>query len=248
MFLNEDGIKLHLELDLPANGKAKHPLAVLFHGFTGHMEEPHILGVCRALREAGCATLRAELYGHGRSGGAFRDHTLYRWLTNALTVIDYARKLDFATELYVGGHSQGGLTAMLAAGMKHDQIRGAILLSPAWTIPEMARKGLMLGRPFDPAHIPDSIPLGPGADLDGNYLRVAQTIHVEEAMDRFPGPVLLIHGTADETIPWQHTKRAAQRYRDASVVLVEDDTHCYDRHLDRVTRAVYDWIQEKTAP
>ena len=60
--------------------------------------------------------------------------------------------------------------------------------------------------------------------------------------------MLLVHGTADETIPWQHTERAARRYRDASVVLVEDDTHCYDRHLDRVTRAVYDWIKEKTVP
>jgi pimeloyl-ACP methyl ester carboxylesterase len=248
MFLNDDGIRLHIELELPENGEAKHPLAVIFHGFTGHMEEPHILAVCRALREAGCATLRAELYGHGRSGGAFRDHTLYRWVGNALTVIDYARTLDFVTGLYVGGHSQGGLTAMLAAGLEHDRISGAILLSPAWTIPEMARKGLMLGRPFDPAHIPDSIPLGPGADLDGNYLRVAQTIYVEDAIDRFTGPVLLVHGTADETIPWQHTERAARRYRDASVVLVEDDTHCYDRHLDRVTRAVYDWIKEKTAP
>ena len=217
-------------------------MVLVLHGFTGHMEERHLLAVCKAMREAGFATLRGEPYGHGKSGGAFRDHTLYKWLSNTLTMIDYARSLDFVTDLYLCGHSQGGLTVMLAGAMKRDQIKGILPLSPAWTIPERARQGDLLGRKFDPERIPERIAIAPGLDLNGNYLRVAQIIHVEEAMDRFSGPVLLVHGTADETIPWQFTKLAAERYQNAKLVLVEDDTHCYDRHLDEMTKAVRNWL------
>ena len=243
MYIMDDGVRLNAALDLPA-AHSRCPLVILFHGFTGHMEERHILAVSRAIRAAGCAALRVELYGHGRSGGTFAGHTLYKWLTNALTVIDYARGLDFVTELYLCGHSQGGLTVMLAGAMKREQIAGLIPLSPAWSIPAEARQGVFLGERFDPEHIPASLePWG----LGGNYLRVAQTIHVEEAIDRYRGPVLIVHGTADETVPVEWGVRAAERYRDAEFVPVPGDTHCYDCHLDQVTEAVRSWLERRTA-
>ena len=131
MYILDDGIRLNAALEMPENASGPMPLALIIHGFTGHMEEPHITAVAESLRQSGIATLRVDMYGHGKSEGTFRSHTLYKWLTNALTVIDYARGLDFVTDLYLIGHSQGGLTAMLAAGMKHDQIRALVALSPA---------------------------------------------------------------------------------------------------------------------
>ena len=38
---------------------------------------------------------------------------------------------------------------------QHDAIQGIIPLSPAWMIPEGARKGPLLGQTFDPDHIPE---------------------------------------------------------------------------------------------
>lgn len=46
----DDGIRLNVKLDRPATGKC--PLAIVIHGFTGHMEERHITAVARALDEA----------------------------------------------------------------------------------------------------------------------------------------------------------------------------------------------------
>lgn len=243
MYLTEDGIRLHVELDMPAGAPARCPLVVLIHGVTGHMEERHILAVSKAIREAGCAVLRAEMYGHGASGGTFSSHTLYKWLTNALTVIDYARGLDFVTDLYLCGHSQGGLTVMLAGAMMREHVAGLIPLSPACMIPEQARRGVFLGEPFDPEHIPDLLP---GWGVGGNYLRVAQTVRVEDAIDRYDGPVLIVHGTGDETVPPEHSVRAASRYKTCELVLIPGDTHCYDLHLDQVTAAVRTWLSEQT--
>ena len=239
MYIMDDGVRMNAALELPAGQPEKCPLVIVIHGFTGHMEERHILAVSRAIRDAGFATLRVDMYGHGNSDGQFARHTLFKWLTNALTVIDYARDLDFVTDLYLCGHSQGGLTVMLAGAMKHDCISGLIPLSPAWMIPEEARRGVMLGETFNPDHIPAVLPPW---GLEGNYVRVAQTIRVEEAIDRYHGPVLIVHGEQDETVPVEYGVRAAGRYRDAALVLIPGDTHCYDYHLEQVTDAVRAWL------
>lgn len=245
MYIMDDGIRLNAKLDMPSPCEGKHPLVIIIHGFTGHMEERHIVAVSQMLNEIGFATLRVDMYGHGHSDGEFENHTLYKWLTNALTVIDYARGLDFVTDLYLCGHSQGGMTVMLAGAMMKDVITGIIPLSPAWMIPEAARNGTLLGQGFDPNHIPDMLPAWGDRGLNGNYVRVAQTIHVEEAIDRYDGPVLIVHGDQDEAVPVEYGVKAAERYKNGKLVLISGDTHCYDYHLDQVLDAVRDWMQER---
>ena len=137
-----DGINLHAKLDMPENIN-KCPLVILIHGFTGHMEEKHIIAAQEAMNSIGFAVLRVEMYGHGKSDGSFKDHTLYKWVTGALAVVDYAKTLDFVTDLYISGHSQGGLLVMLIAGMRPDDFKAVIPLSPAWMIPDSARRGLL---------------------------------------------------------------------------------------------------------
>ena len=99
-YIDIDGRRVHAKLDRPEDTE-RGPLAIVFHGFTGHMEERHIVAVAEGLRAEGVSTLRVDLYGHGKSDGAFADHTLYKWVTQGLAVIDYARGLDFVDALYV---------------------------------------------------------------------------------------------------------------------------------------------------
>lgn len=239
-FIPCDGIKLHAKLDKP-EGLAKCPLAIVIHGFTGHMEERHIVAVSQAMNQVGVATLRVEMYGHGQSEGKFEDHTLYKWVTGALAVVDYAKTLDFVTGLYLCGHSQGGLLTMLVGGMKRDDFKAIIPLSPAWMIPDGARQGTLLGQGFDPEHIPDMLEAGP-LRLNGNYIRVAQTIHVEDEIQRYTGPVLIVQGDADEAVPLSYAQRAAELYANARLVVVPGDTHCFDHHLEIMTEAVKDFL------
>lgn len=241
-FIPSDGIKLHVKLEKPQNTE-KCPLAIVIHGFTGHMEERHIVEVSQAMNEMGIATLRVEMYGHGQSEGRFEDHTLYKWVTGALAVVDYAKTLEFVDSLYLCGHSQGGLLTMLVAGMKRDDFKAIIPLAPAWMIPDGARQGNLVGQSFDPEHIPDMIEFG-GLKLNGNYIRVAQTIHVEDEIQRYTGPVLIVQGDADEAVPLQYARRAAELYANAKLVIVPGDTHCYDHHLEMVTGAVRNFLAE----
>ena len=204
-YITDDGIQLHAKLDMPEE-KEKCPLVIVFHGLTGNMEERHITAVSSAMNEIGFATLRVELYGHGKSGGAFEQHNLMKWINNAMTVTDYAKTLDFVTDLYICGHSQGGLLTMLAAGMRADDFKAAIPMSP--------------------------------------YIRTAQLLDVDEAIRKYEKPVLLIHGDADEAVPIEYSIDAAKKYKNAKLVQIPGDTHCYDEHLDQVTAAVKKFLGE----
>lgn len=242
MFFEVDGIRLNAKLELPDNEEEKSPLAIICHGFTGNMEERHILAAAESFRALGFAALRVELYGHGNSGGSFHDHDIGKWVTELVQIIDRTRRLDFVSEIWLCGHSQGGLAVMLSAAERKDAVKGLVPLSPAWTIPEGARSGNLLGSPFDPTNIPDEIPLGGGVTLSGNYVRVAQAIDAEAAIRAYEGPVLIVHGTDDATIPYSCSEQAAALYRHCTLVPVEGDTHCFDRHLEQMTAAMREWL------
>ena len=242
-YLDSDGIRLHAKLDRP-EGAQRGPLCILIHGFTGHMEEDHIVAAKDAMVETGVSVLRVEMYGHGKSGGTFKDHTLYKWVTNALAAVRYAKSLDFVTDLYLCGHSQGGLLTMLVGGMCADDFKAIIPLSPAWMIPEAARKGTVLGVGFDPKHIPDVLGSG-GRELSGDYVRVAQTIHVEDEIARYEGPVLIIHGDDDEAVPYSYALKAQKLYKNAKLVTVCGDDHCFTRHLNEMTDALRAFFKEE---
>ena len=245
MYIIDDGIRLNAQIDMPDQVRDRCPMAIIIHGFTGHMQERHLVAVSRALNGIGMATLRVDMYGHGHSEGRFRDHTLYKWLTNAMTVIDYARKLPYVSDLYLVGHSQGGLTVMLAGALKHDVISGVVPLSPAAMIPDLARQGTLLGTRFDPDHIPDELTVWGDFRLGSNYVRVAQTIHVDEAVDRYDGPVLIVQGDQDAPELIASAVDAAKRYRHCDFVMIPGDTHCYDHHLDQMTDAVVRWFERR---
>ncbi len=242
-YIDSDGIRLHAKLDRPESTD-KGPLCILIHGFTGHMEEDHIIAAKEAINDAGVSVLRVEMYGHGGSDGEFKNHTLYKWVTNAISVVHYAKSLDFVTDLYLCGHSQGGLLTMLIGGMFPDDFKAIVPLSPAWMIPEVARDGSVLGTSFDPKHIPEKVSSGDW-ELSGDYIRVAQTIHVEDEIERYEGPVLIVHGDDDEAVPYEYGKKAAELYKNGRLVTIHGDDHCYTRHLSEMADAVRNFFMEE---
>ena len=241
-YIKDDNIRLHAKLEMP-EGKERCPLLIIFHGLTGHMEEGQIVAVAEGMKDIGFAALRVELYGHGQSEGDFKEHTMFKWIANAMTVIDYVKTLDFVTDIYLCGHSQGGLLAMIAAGMRADDIKAIILMAPALVIPDGARKGSMLDVTFDPAHIPDTLPLG-SYRISGNYFRCAQLIHAEDAINRYPKPVLFLHGDKDTAVPLEYSINASKLYKNSQLVILPDDNHDFDLHLDTVVQSIQDFLLE----
>ncbi|MBQ9008510.1 MAG: alpha/beta fold hydrolase [Clostridia bacterium] len=246
MLIYDDGIKLSAVLEVP-EGHDGHRLVILLHGFTSAKDRPHNVRAANAMREAGFATLRFDLYGHGESGGEFRNHTLFKWISNTMAVIRWALEHGY-DDLYLSGHSQGGLVAALVAGMEADRIHGLILRAPAFTIPQGARDGTMIGGSFDPDHIPDEVDVIKGLKLSGDYLRVAQTIHPEDAVRRYRGPVLILHGEDDDTIPLEDSVKFSADYACCDLVMIPGETHHFYHRPDQMEKIIREWLDDLQIP
>jgi len=241
MWITDDGIRLSAELEEPAEKTER--AVILLHGFTSAKNRIHNLQTAQAMRDTGFATLRMDLYGHGESGGLFEKHTLYKWISNTMAAVDFIREKGYR-EVWLSGHSQGGLTAALTAGMEADRIAGLILRAPAFMIPECAREGNMLGVVFDPERVPDRVKVIKGLELEGNYIRVAQTIHPEEAVARFKGPVLILHGDLDDIVPPEDSEKAAKLYTNAELVVIRGETHHFDMHPEEMQEIIRNWLRK----
>ncbi len=244
LIITDDGISLSAVLETPEGAEGKLPLVIILHGFGSTKNRIHTLQTAEAMRDAGFATMRLDLFGHGESGGEFRRHTLYKWIGNTLAAINYVRGLGY-TELYLSGHSQGGLVAALAGAMEPDRIRGLALRAPVFLIPEGARSGSLLGYTFDPDRIPDSIPLPQGVTLDGDYIRVAQAVHAEEAADRFKGPVLILQGKDDDVVPPETVRPFAARYADCELAEIEGEGHHFDHSPGEMAGRIRSFMEKQ---
>ena len=243
-YIEHDHIRLHAKLDFPAQEREKYPLVIIEHGFTGHMEETHIVGIAKAVNDNGYASLRIELYGHGKSDGEFKNHSVLKWFHEMMTVVEYAAHLDFVSDIYLAGHSQGGLTAILVAAAERDRIKALIPLAPAIIIRDAARQGKSFDARFDPDHIPDEVVMDEVHTLSGDYFRSAQLLPIEEAIRMYTKPVLIVHSDTDETVPVSYAVEAAKLYKDCELKIIAGDTHCFDRNLDEVISSVVDFLKK----
>ena len=223
------GIRLHCKLDLPGDeAGSRFPLVLVIPGLTGHMEEPHITAIADALPLSGYACLRAELYGHGMSGGSFHDHNLFLWALEIMDLIDYVRKMDSVSEIYLCGHSQG-----------------LILLAPAMLMKENAMTGGFPEKFFDPERIPDETLVFDEQPISGNYYRVNRLLPFDDAIRLYGNrPVLVVHSKTDELVPFRYGEETAAAYQNAELVSIEADDHCFETHIDLVTGAMVRFLDK----
>ena len=240
------GIRLHCKLDLPGDeAGSRFPLVLVIPGLTGHMEEPHITAIADALPLSGYACLRAELYGHGMSGGSFHDHNLFLWALEIMDLIDYVRKMDSVSEIYLCGHSQGGTAAVLGAGLKPDALDGLILLAPAMLMKENAMTGGFPEKFFDPERIPDETLVFDEQPISGNYYRVNRLLPFDDAIRLYGNrPVLVVHSKTDELVPFRYGEETAAAYQNAELVSIEANDHCFETHIDLVTGAMVRFLDK----
>jgi len=242
-FIDKDGFKLHAKMEFPAVQSEKMPLVVLAHGLTGHMDEPHIVGLAKSIVDSGYISLRVELYGHGKSDGDFYNHNMLEWVSELAYVVEYASRLDFVSEVVLSGHSQGGFATVLAAGLLKDRLKAIMLFSPALVIPDNLQRGFFFETTFDPEDIPEEVVFWGGNRLSGNYIRIAKDIDCTDAIKAYEGPVLVVHGEADDAVPFKYGKNVAAQYKNGTLVTLENDGHCYEKHLDVAMNAVEKFLK-----
>ena len=242
--IERDGLKLYGLLE-GTTTMENDRVAILMHGFKGDLgyDENKILPVVtHALNQAGLPTLRFDFAGCGKSDGKFEDMTVLSELLDGMKVIDFVRQTVKAKHIYLFGHSQGGVVASMLAAYYRDVIEKLVLLAPAATLKDDTLVGECQGSRYDPNHIPEFVMVG-GFKVGGDYFRTAQLLPIYETAQHFAGPALLIHGTADQIVSPEATRKYHVIMPQSVLHLIDGEGHMFNGpHRPEVVKLVTDFL------
>lgn len=222
-------------------------MAIIFHGFTANRNTSLLKEIANNLRDENIASVRFDFNGHGDSDGKFENMTVLNEIEDANAILNYVKTDPHVRNIYLVGHSQGGVVASMLAGLYPDLIKKVVLLAPAATLKSDALEGNTQGVTYNPDHIPDRLPFK-DLTLGGFYLRIAQQLPIYEVSAQFTKPVCLIHGTDDTVVSPNASKKYDQIYQNSTLHLIEGADHCFsDSYQKNAVNLTTDFLQNNNA-
>ena len=199
------------ELRLP-KGKAPHPVVIFIHGgyWRAAYDLTHAGHLSAALASTGYAVWSLEYRRVGQPGGGYPG-TLEDIRAAALHISTLAG-LDL-TRVVAAGHSAGGHLALWLAAQKLIPLKGVAALAAVSDL----RRGYDLN--LGSGAVADFLGCGPAQCSD----RYAAASPVE--MLPIGVPQVLLHGTADDIVPFDLSQRFAKASRNARLVALPGAGH-----------------------
>jgi pimeloyl-ACP methyl ester carboxylesterase len=224
-----DGVKLAYSFQ-PGRG----PTVVFLPGYKSDMAGTKAVDLAAFCTARGQAYLRLDYSGHGASGGDFMDGTIGVWLADALKVIDAATK----GPLVLIGSSMGGWIALLAALALKERVAGLVGIAAA---PDFSESLVWEELSFeertevmDKGFIMRPNPYGDDYPFTRALIEDGRTRLLLDKPIPLTCPVRMLHGQADNEVPWELSLRVAEQAesQDVRVVLVKDGDHRLSRPED----------------
>jgi hypothetical protein len=219
----------------------KVPLAVFMHGVTLDKDSMPLMELTGHLVPSDIAVLSFDFYGHGQTGGVWDNMSVSKWIEDAEAILDYVQGLSFISEVFVVGHSQGGLTASIVAGKHPEQVKAMALYAPAAVIEDIGKTGDLPGHAFNPRNIPERVPFFAGY-LSRNYFRSAQKLHVYETAEKFDGPVCILQGTSDQLVPITYAWKYHHVYARSRLFIFDKEDHMFHKNREKAAEVVTDFL------
>jgi pimeloyl-ACP methyl ester carboxylesterase len=211
------------------------PTLIWLGGFRSDMLGTKASALADWAAGAGRDFLRFDYFGHGASEGEFEAGTITRWRADTLAIIDHLTD----GPLILVGSSMGGWLACLAALVRPERVVGLLLIAPAADFtsrllqPEMDKEA-RASRARDgvwrrtSAYDPEGYPISRALLEDGARWSILDAPIAIEA------PVRIMHGGADEDVPWRHGLELTMAIKSHDVVftLVREGDHRLSRPAD----------------
>ena len=238
-------------LHLP-EGRARVPAALLLHGFGGTKSEAHRMFVklSRALAERGIASLRFDCRGCGDSAGNFEDMTILSQVLDAgeaLRCLSRHKRID-PRHLGLIGMSLGGAIAAHLIARESKRFKTLALWAP------VAEGGDILDEFSTPDAIASLAQTGTtehwGNLVGVEFIRQFAEMKPLREIAKSKCPVLLVHGSADETVPAEHSnlyERALQpSKRTVKKVIIAGADHTFSKLIweQRLLKETANWLSE----
>ncbi len=203
------------------------PVVVMFHGFTGNHIEAHFIfaRLSKALEKVGISSVRFDFRGSGNSDWPFEKMTLSSEISDALKVIEYTRR-NFDNKLGVLGLSMGGTIALLTANQIDPD--ALCLWAPASKNKEIFSKGI----PSVPKDL-RFFDVG-GIRVSKEFTKEVLTFDAFGEAKKYKKPTLIIHGTSDQSVPFEHSQDLVKEFKKGTLLPIEGSDHVFSS---------YDWSE-----
>ncbi|TCP21162.1 hypothetical protein EV207_14516 [Scopulibacillus darangshiensis] len=229
--LEFDGLTLRGTAHQPEESQfQKHPVVILFHGFTGSKTESHFLFVrfARELEKHGMGCVRFDFSGSGESEGSFADLTFSREVHEGKEILQMVKKLDWAdpSKIMLTGFSMGGAVATQVAKEFPDDIHKLCLWAPAGRMNQLAK--LYFENNLEMPN--GNIDLG-GLELGRGFYDDLNARDLYDGITAYANPVMIIHGTKDQTVPLEYGQKYIDVYvkNEAKIHLIEGADHVFSK-------------------
>ena len=200
--------RLAATLHYPTNQEAEgselrlHPAVIICHGFVGNRIGTDRLFVktARALAARGFLVLRFDYAGCGESEGNYGQESIRTMIEQTRLVLDYVVDIDGIDRerITLIGHSLGGAVALLTAG-KDQRVTDLVLWAPvAHPLTDILS---IVGKDVYEQAEKDGKADYLGYAFSKSFFSALGDYHPFKEAPAFTGDVLIIHGTADATIP-----------------------------------------------
>lgn len=202
-FAATDGVQLTGYYFTAGGGPPSDRTVIIAHGLgaTGLMQ----VTMARDLRRDGWNVLAFDFRAHGRSGGHLTSFGIHE-AQDVLAAVNYlkSQKPDNAAEIVAAGASMGG-AAVLSAAASLPAIQAAAVIGSFSDMPRLAAdvSQSYFRWPISAAVNHIALPIASmhaGVDL-------ASFRPVRSVEQIWPRPVMVVHGTRDEIIPFGHGMR-----------------------------------------
>lgn len=222
--LNSNGYTLRGLFSTPLNQYKT--IAVLLHGFTGHMNENGFLfkQLTKTLTDIDIATLRFDFMGSGISDGDFSEFTFFTEIEDAKQIIKEAYRLNNNQKIILIGFSMGGAVATRVSLLMEEYIEKMVLLAPAGSMP------LIIDAKFN------AIPMDSNGNIDmgGYYMnkKIQDTFKdydMYKDIEKFQKPVLIIQGSHDQSVNPIYSQKYAKLYPNNEYHMIENAEHCFTK-------------------
>ena len=221
----KNGQKIYCLLYRPLDIPVPAPAVIVSHGFG--CTHADVEGYADFLAASGYITCIFDFCGGGEgslSDGDMIHMSLFTEVDDLLSVIAAVSGMPDVDpgHLFLMGTSQGGVVSAMTAAARPDCTAGLILLYPAFVMADHAREEFGCA-----GNIPETYDKM-GRTVGRIYAETLLDLDFFSVIPSYEGDVLIVHGDADTIAPVSYSRRAAEAYRSASLVVVPEAGHRFE--------------------
>lgn len=240
IYIERDNKQIYGSLCIPKYSSSNLKLVILAHGFG--VNHRSMIKYSRMLVKKGIASFTFDFLGGSSStysDGEMESMSVITEARDLKAVMDKIKEFNFIdkNEIYLLGHSQGGVVCALYANKHESDIKGLFLINPAFILADMT-KDASLPKKGEFVIKYDEVK-GRRYFLDG------RKINLFDSFTNYKKNVLIFHGENDKVVPLSYSKKARRAYDNAKLFIMKEEGHMLsDEAISKIIDIIYEYIKK----